>query len=304
MKKRRSGAAGGGRPLAGSRRGGRRGGGQPGTEPSAATRCRTGSPTRQKRLAKIREAKAALEAEAKAAAEEETRRRAEAEEQRKAEGRKRNGHAAGAAERGARRQGAAQLHRSGEPHPEEQGRLHPGLQRAGRGRWRGADHRRACASRRARATRISSRRSSTASRPISAPGRRRPPPTRATARRPTLQALAERGVAGYIATGRAKHRRRRQARDRRAADAGHAAQAQAGGMAQPLPAEEADRGAGVRTDQAGTRLPPVPAARRREGACRVGADLHRPQPHQARQGSLSRLSSPKMPVRNAIWTGS
>jgi transposase len=46
---------------------------------------------KQKRLAKIREAKAALEAEAKAAAEEETRRRAEAEASRKAEGRKRNG---------------------------------------------------------------------------------------------------------------------------------------------------------------------------------------------------------------------
>ena len=46
---------------------------------------------KQKRLAKIREAKAALEAEEKAAAEEETRRRAEAEEKRIAEGRKKNG---------------------------------------------------------------------------------------------------------------------------------------------------------------------------------------------------------------------
>jgi transposase len=46
---------------------------------------------KQRRLAKIREAKAALEAEAKAAAEEETRARAEAEAKRKAEGRKRNG---------------------------------------------------------------------------------------------------------------------------------------------------------------------------------------------------------------------
>jgi transposase len=46
---------------------------------------------KQKRLAKIREAKAALEAEAKAAAEEETRCRAEAEEKRIAEGRKKNG---------------------------------------------------------------------------------------------------------------------------------------------------------------------------------------------------------------------
>jgi hypothetical protein len=46
---------------------------------------------KQQRLAKIREAKAALEAEAKAAAEEETRRLAEAENKRKAEGRKKNG---------------------------------------------------------------------------------------------------------------------------------------------------------------------------------------------------------------------
>jgi transposase len=46
---------------------------------------------RQKRLAKIQEAKAALEEEAKAAAEEETRRRTEAEEKRLAEGRKKNG---------------------------------------------------------------------------------------------------------------------------------------------------------------------------------------------------------------------
>lgn len=46
---------------------------------------------KEKRLAKIRAAKAELEAEAKAAAEEETRRRAEAEEKRIAEGRKKNG---------------------------------------------------------------------------------------------------------------------------------------------------------------------------------------------------------------------
>jgi transposase len=46
---------------------------------------------KQKRLEKIREAKAALEAQTKAAAAEETRRRAEAEAKRKAEGRKRSG---------------------------------------------------------------------------------------------------------------------------------------------------------------------------------------------------------------------
>ena len=46
---------------------------------------------KQKRLEKIREAKAALEAEAKAAAEEEARRREQAEKKRIAEGRKKNG---------------------------------------------------------------------------------------------------------------------------------------------------------------------------------------------------------------------
>ncbi|MGH7185049.1 MAG: IS1182 family transposase [Pseudomonadota bacterium] len=46
---------------------------------------------KKRRLAKIRAAKAALEAQAKAAAEEEVQRRAEAEEKRKAEGRKRSG---------------------------------------------------------------------------------------------------------------------------------------------------------------------------------------------------------------------
>jgi hypothetical protein len=46
---------------------------------------------KRKRLARIREARAALEAEAEAAAQEETRRRAEAEAKRKADGRQRNG---------------------------------------------------------------------------------------------------------------------------------------------------------------------------------------------------------------------
>ena len=91
---------------------------------------------KKKRLAKIREAKAALEAEAKAAAEEEARRRAEAEaeENRKAEGRKRNGPPAPPS---AEPDGKAQRNFSPglDPgptgsHPEEQGRLYPGLQRS------------------------------------------------------------------------------------------------------------------------------------------------------------------------------
>jgi transposase len=92
---------------------------------------------KQKRLEKIREAKAALEAEAKAAAEVARKARAEAEERR----RRRQEVRQDADENGARRQGATQFHRPGEPHTKDQGRLHPGLQRTGRGRWCPSDHR-------------------------------------------------------------------------------------------------------------------------------------------------------------------
>ncbi len=72
------------------------------------------------------------------------------------------------------RQGAAQLHRSREPHPEDQGRLHPGLQRTGRGRCRGADHRGAGPDAEHERSRTSSCRSSTASRKTSAASQRKP----------------------------------------------------------------------------------------------------------------------------------
>src|SRR5260221_4129020 len=52
---------------------------------------------------------------------------------------------------------------------------------------------------------------------------------------------------------------------------------------QPLPAAQATPRAGVRADQAGTRIPPVPDARHRQGARRVGHRLHRPQSSQARK---------------------
>src|ERR1700731_3625591 len=77
---------------------------------------------KQARLAKIREAKAELEAEARGKA--------------AADIAPPQGPAGGA-----RTEGAAQLHRSRKPHPQDQGWLHPGLQRAGRGRRAGADHR-------------------------------------------------------------------------------------------------------------------------------------------------------------------
>ena len=254
---------------------------------------------KQKRLEKIRAAKAELEAEAKAAAEEEMRRRARPRKARIAEGRKKSGKTPGAAVTGARRQGAAQLHRSGKPHPEDQGRLHPGLQRAGCGRWRGADHRGAWPD----------------------AEHERPRPTGAAHRwdrrqsRPQAQGslsrcrLLQRGEPA--GPGRARHQRlrrhrtrqasrRRQTQDHWAADQGDARQAQAGRMAKPLPAQEANRRAGVRTDQASKRVQAVPVARRRESEGGMGVDLHRPQPHQARQSRLSQLSSMKQPSQSYL----
>src|SRR4051812_21458807 len=60
-----------------------------------------------------------------------------------------------------------------------------------------------------------------------------------------------------------------------------------------LPIEKASGRTGVRTDQTGPRLPPVPVAGRRKSARRVGHDLHRPQRPEAvhpRNGCLSRLT--------------
>jgi hypothetical protein len=95
---------------------------------------------KQKRLEKIRAAKAELEAEAKAAAEEEEPPsgcgRNAAQEGRAQKVRAR----ASAAKSGSGRQGAAPLHRSREPHPEDQGGLHLGLQCPRRRRWHGASH--------------------------------------------------------------------------------------------------------------------------------------------------------------------
>ena len=81
---------------------------------------------KEKRLAKIQEAMAALEADTKLAAAEERRIEAEKQQQRNAEGRKKPGKPA-APYRTNRSQGATQLHRSGQPHYEVEGRLRPSL---------------------------------------------------------------------------------------------------------------------------------------------------------------------------------
>src|SRR5690348_6192759 len=74
-----------------------------------------------------------------------------------------------------------------------------------------------------------------------------------------------------------------------------------------LPIEKASGGTGVRTDHTGTRLPPVPVARRQESTCRVGHDLHHPQSLETfhpRKGRLRRLPCNKCPAAMPIWTGS
>ena len=59
----------------------------------------------------------------------------------------------------------------------------------------------------------------------------------------------------------------------------------AGGNERPRSLEQATARAGVRTDQAGARLPPVPLARRREGRRRMGPRSSRPQYPEARSAA-------------------
>jgi len=94
--------------------------------------------------------------------------------------------------------------------------------------------------------------------------------------------------------------------NRRVADPTDAKEDRRRGLRNTLPIEKASGGTGVRTDQTGTRLPPVPVAGHRESSCRVGHDLHGPQPPQAvhpREGRLSRLSCNKCPVVDGLLAG-
>ncbi len=101
---------------------------------------------KKRRAERIRQAKAELEAEAKASAEAKLKAAAEAQQRREAEGRKKPGEtrtASRPALDSARPQSPEELHRSGKPDHEQQGRLGAGLQCPDRGRWPSADHRRA-----------------------------------------------------------------------------------------------------------------------------------------------------------------
>ena len=207
---------------------------------------------KQKRLAKIRAAKAELEAEAKAAAEEETRRRAEAEEKRIAEGRKKNGKTP--APPSEEPDGKAQRNFTD---PESRilktkdGYIQ-GYNAQAAVDGDGADHRRAWPDAeherpgpaRAALDAIEANLGRQAE-----GGLRR---CRLLLRGEPCRRSAERGIAGYIATGRAKHPADAKRKISGPLTQAMRRQAQAGGMAQPLPIAEADRRAGVRTDQAGT----------------------------------------------------
>ena len=154
---------------------------------------------KQKRLAKIRDARQALEAEAAAAAKAERA----AEEKRKAEKRKRSG----PVPRPPSKEpdpGAAQLYRSRQPRASDQGRLHPGLQRASCGRRDQANHRGAWTD--AEHERLSAACSLVDA--VRANLRRKPREISADAgycSEANLLALATRKIRAYVATGRAKH---------------------------------------------------------------------------------------------------
>ena len=118
-----------------------------------------------------------------------------------------------------------------------------------------------------------------------------------------LGALAARGIGAYIATGRRTTHRAERKRG------GALTQAmrdklKPAGSAKPLQAQKANSRAGVRTAQTGTRVQTVPVTRHRQSEGRMGADLHRTQPRQARPGQLSRLSFIPPLTPTAIWTGS
>ena len=87
--------------------------------------------------------------------------------------------------------------------------------------------------------------------------------------------------------GQARRGRRRRRRPRRR----HARKNQGRRALQPLPLKKAAARAGVRTDQAGARLPSVSLARRREGRQRVGPRLPRPQYLKLAQGRTPSLAA-------------
>ena len=119
--------------------------------------------------------------------------------------------------------------------------------------------------------------------------------------------LSRRGGPSTLRKEKAAARRRRRRAHRRPARENQRRRPR-----KPLSPEEATARAGVRPDQAGARLAPVPDARRRESRRRSGPRPPRPQPPEARSGmnaaraSRSQITqtdpqraapSPKLPSR-------
>jgi len=116
-----------------------------------------------------------------------------------------------------------------------------------------------------------------------------------------LDELAERGIRGYVATGRQKHGKpsatgqgaragsRVREMSRRLKQGGHRSCA---ATEQSVPSAQADGGAGLRPDQSGPGLPPVPVTGPGEGHRGVAAGLHRPQPAEAGAGHVGRRRAP------------
>ena len=99
-----------------------------------------------------------------------------------------------------------------------------------------------------------------------------------------LADLAGRGIRGYVATGRAKHPDGGEVQRRGPlVSAMRRRLRRAGRRSRYRLRKQVVEPVFGQIKQA-TRLPAVPPPRPREGEARMGADLHRPQPHQARQG--------------------
>jgi Transposase DDE domain len=118
-----------------------------------------------------------------------------------------------------------------------------------------------------------------------------------------LAGLEDRNIDAYVATGRARDAVAGTAKDKAVPAPGKVGPAtrveamrakdQSRWIRQPLPAAQATPRAGVRADQTGARIPPIPVARLRQGARRVGTHLHRPQSSQTRpQAESVRRTAP------------
>jgi len=77
------------------------------------------------------------------------------------------------------------------------------------------------------------------------------------------------------------------------ADAGFCSEANLEGMEEPLPASQTDCGAGIRTDQTGHGVPPVPSQGIGQGPGRVEPGLHCPQPPEANESDRIRGKIPQ-----------